>query len=91
MHPPHTPLPTYNNASRTRHTPPTPDDASRMQYRHKTCATSPGPGPIVYVYIYVVSEENIFSTWLILALVLAKWKRRPLGLPKYQGLITTEP
>jgi len=37
----------YNNASRTRRTPPTPDDASRMQYRHKTCATSPGPGPIV--------------------------------------------
>ena len=34
-------------ASRTRRTPPTPDDASRMQYRHKTCATSPGPGPIV--------------------------------------------
>jgi len=29
-------LPTYNNASRTRHTPPTPDDASRMQYSHKT-------------------------------------------------------
>ena len=24
-------------------------DASRMQYRHKTCATSPGPGPIVYI------------------------------------------
>ena len=36
-------------ASRTRRTPPTPDDASRMQYRHKTCATSPGPGPIVIV------------------------------------------
>jgi len=34
-------------ASRTRRTPPTPDDASRMQYRHKACATSPGPGPIV--------------------------------------------
>jgi len=55
MHPEHHPqdtdtassgqLPTYNNASRTRRTPPTPDDASRMQYRHKTCATSPGPGP----------------------------------------------
>jgi len=44
-----TQLPTYNNASRTRRTPPTPDDASRMQYRHKTCATSPGPGPIVYI------------------------------------------
>ena len=42
-----TQLPTYNNASRTRRTPPTPDDATRMQYRHKTCATSPGPGPIV--------------------------------------------
>jgi len=27
-------------ANRTRRTPPTPDDASRMQYRHKTCATS---------------------------------------------------
>jgi len=24
-----------------------------MQYRHKTCATSPGPGPIVYIYIYI--------------------------------------
>jgi len=34
-------------ASRTRRTPLIPDDASRMQYRHKTCATSPGPGPIV--------------------------------------------
>ena len=34
-------------ASRTRRTRPTPDDASRMQYRHQTCATSPGPGPIV--------------------------------------------
>ena len=33
--------------SRTRRTPPTPDDASRMQYSHKTRATSPGPGPIV--------------------------------------------
>jgi len=38
--------------SRTRRTPPTPDDASCMQYRHKTCATSPGPGPIVYIYPY---------------------------------------
>ena len=47
-----TQLPTHNNASRTRRTPPTPDDASRMQYRHKTCATSPGPGPIVY-YIFI--------------------------------------
>jgi len=37
---------------RTRRTPPTPDDASRMQYRHKTCATSPGPGPIVIKNIY---------------------------------------
>ena len=46
-------IPTYNNASRTRRTPPTPDDASRMQYRHKTCATRPGPGPIVY-YIYIL-------------------------------------
>jgi len=35
-------------ASRTRRTPPTPDDASRMQYSHKTRATSPGPGPIVH-------------------------------------------
>ena len=34
-------------ASRTRRTPPTPDDASRMQYSHTTRATSPGPGPIV--------------------------------------------
>ena len=34
-------------ASRTRRTPPTPDDASRMQYSHKTRANSPGPGPIV--------------------------------------------
>jgi len=34
-------------ASRTRRTSPTPDDASRMQYSHKTRATSPGPGPIV--------------------------------------------
>ena len=34
-------------ASRTRRTPPTPDDASRMQYSHKTRATSPGPDPIV--------------------------------------------
>jgi len=42
-----TQLPTYNDASRTRRTPPTLDDASRMQYRHRTCATSPGPGPIV--------------------------------------------
>jgi len=41
-----TQLPTYNNAGRTRRTPPTPDDASRGQYRHKTCATFPGPGPI---------------------------------------------
>ena len=38
-------------ASRTRRTPPTPDDASRMQYRHKTCATSPGPGPIVVIVV----------------------------------------
>jgi len=71
MHPAHTPddasriqniihktpaqLPTYNNASRTRRTPPTPDDASRMQYRHKTCATSPGPGPIVLLYTEILS------------------------------------
>jgi len=34
-------------ASRTHRTHPTPDDASRMQYGHKTRATSPGPGPIV--------------------------------------------
>ena len=32
-------------ANRTRRTPPTPDDASRMQYRHKTCATSHQPWP----------------------------------------------
>jgi len=29
----------------------------------------------------VVSQEDVFSTWLIPALVLAKWKRRPLGSP----------
>ena len=36
-------------ASRTRRTPPKPDDASRsrMQYSHTTRATSPGHGPIV--------------------------------------------
>jgi len=35
-------------ASRTRRTPPTrPDDASRMEYSHKTRATSPSPGPVV--------------------------------------------
>ena len=34
-------------ASRTLRTPPTPDDASRMQYSQKTRATSPGPDPIV--------------------------------------------
>ena len=39
-------------SSRTRRTPPTPDDASRMQYRHKTCATSPGPGPIVKIHLH---------------------------------------
>ena len=39
--PPHTHLPTYNNASRTRRTPPTPDDASRMQYRHEVRLTPP--------------------------------------------------
>jgi len=44
-----TAIPTYNNASRTRRTPPTPDDASRMQYSHKTRATSSGPGPIVII------------------------------------------
>ena len=52
--------PTYNNASRTRRTPPTPDDASRMQYRHNTCATSPGPGPIVYLYIYMDIYVGIY-------------------------------
>jgi len=36
---------TYHNASRTRRTPPTPDETSRMQYRHKTCATSHQPWP----------------------------------------------
>ena len=25
-----------------------------MQYRHKTCATSPGPGPIVYLYFVII-------------------------------------
>ena len=43
---------TQNASARTHHTVthtqhPTPDDASRMQYSHKTRATSPGPGPIV--------------------------------------------
>ena len=59
----HSWLPTYNNASRTRRTPPTPDDASRMQYRHnKTMCHQPWPWPhsiynihihISYIYIYI--------------------------------------
>ena len=44
-------MPSETKASRTRRTPPTPDDASRMQYSHTTRATSPGPGPIVYIII----------------------------------------
>jgi len=45
-----TQLPTYSDvsdASRTRRVPPTPDDASLMQYNHTTHTTSPGPGPIL--------------------------------------------
>ena len=30
-------------------------------------------------HCFVVSQEDVFSTWLIPALVLAMWKRRPLG------------
>jgi len=36
----------HPKASRTRRTPPTPDDAGRMQYSYTKPATSPGPGPI---------------------------------------------
>jgi len=44
QHQTHTRQPyTHDTASRTRHTPPTPDDATRMQYIYKTRATSFGP------------------------------------------------
>ena len=55
-------------ASRTRRTPPTPDDASRMQYSHKTRATSPGPGPIVTVLR--VTALPLLLIYLLLLLVL---------------------
>jgi len=31
----------------------------------------------IYICVCVVSQEDVFSTWLIPALVLAKWNRRP--------------
>ena len=71
MHPPHTPddasriqniihktptqLPTYNNASRTRRTPPTPDDAGRMQYAAippQDMCHQPWPWPHSYMIMY---------------------------------------
>jgi len=38
---------------------------------------------------FVVSQEDVFSTWLIPALVLAKWKRRPLGSRQNRGSKTS--
>jgi len=29
-----------------------------MQYRHKTCATSPGPGPIVIINLIIYNNNN---------------------------------
>jgi len=55
----------------TRRTPPTPDDASRMQYRHKTCATSPGPGPIVIKRDLKLRTGPAVLTVLRLVLVLS--------------------
>ena len=70
--------------SRTRRTPPTPDDASRMQYSHKTCATSFGPGPIVSVHARL--GRHAFGTYV-------RWltSGAPLGSQSLSGVAAKRP
>ena len=55
------------------------------QQHLKDLAGSSGVPPAVTPNQSVVSQEDVFSTWLIPALVLAKWKRRPLGSRQNSG------
>ena len=86
MHPPHTPLPTYNNASRTRRTPPTPDDASRMQYRHKLSTTRHVPpalalAPSYYLYCNILLLFGLNAIWLWAVMVY----RLSIGIIGYRS------